>query len=146
MHDLYDIPAFEAAFEDIHLYCRKMTVRVIEDVLLDVFPPASPYTSVWSSLNVNGLPDHKDLMGSIEVFFRNQGPDDRMALSLKIPVRVLANGDTAAADTFCKVIQYFFDWAAEWVKDNNLRDSSGRPFIMPAFGYSRAHFEEALPY
>ena len=145
MNGSYDIAPFETAIEDVHLYCRKMIVRVIEDVLLDVFPAATPYTSVWSNLDVNGLPEHKDLMGSVEIFFRNQDSDDRMALSLEIPIRVLAKGDTAAADTFCKVIQYFFDWATRWVKDNDLRDSSGRRFVMPAFAYSHSHFEQALP-
>jgi hypothetical protein len=146
MNDSYNIAPFEAAIEDIHLYCRKMIVRVIDNVLLDVFREASPYTSVWTSLNVNGLPEHKDLMGSIDIFFRNQGHDNEMALSLEIPVRVLAKGDTPAADTLTKVIQYFFDWATRWVKDNDIRDSFGEPFVMPAFGYSRAHFEETLPY
>jgi hypothetical protein len=145
MNDSYDIAPFDAAIEDIHLYCRKMVVRVYEDVLLDVFPVPSPYTSIYPSINVNGLPEHKDLMGSIDVFFRNQGPDDRMALLLEIPLRVHANGDTAAADTFCKVVQFFFGWAGEWAKEKDLRDSSGQRFVLPAFAYSRAHFEQAFP-
>lgn len=51
----------------------------------------------------------------------------------------------SAADTFCKTVQFLFDWTARWAKENDVRDSYGDAFIMPHFLYSRAHFEQAFP-
>jgi hypothetical protein len=64
---------------------------------------------------------------------------------MDMQVRVRADGGIAAADIFCKTVQFLFDWGAKWAKKNDVQDIYNEPFIMPRFLYSKAHFEAAFP-
>lgn len=145
MYEPIEIPAFDTQFEDIHVYIHKLWIVEIEEFDLDFFPKVSPYTSIHHRLEVNGFPSQKDLVGDLDVVFRNQGRDQSLALSLDIGIRVRSNGPTPAADTFCKTVQFLFDWTTDWIKENDIRDKYNEPFVMPIFLYSRAHFEDAFP-
>lgn len=137
--------ALNLAFEDIHIHVSSLYITEIHEVLMDVFPHSSPYVNIWEDINVNGLPTYKDLVGKLYIFFRNQGKDERLALSLDIQIRVKASGDSQAANTFCKTIQFLFDWTDKWIAENDIRDQYGERFIMPVFLYSKAHFQGAFP-
>jgi len=145
LNETVAIDSFNAPFENLHLYFSHLEISKIEGVDLAAFPPASPYCNIWHDLSVNSLNSYRDLVGKVYIFFRNQGKDQTLALSLDCQVRVKAPGDTMAADSFSKLVQYLFDWIGKWVKDNDIRDQSNTPFVMPAFLYSATHFEQALP-
>jgi hypothetical protein len=141
----HEIPYFDAQFEDIHLYINYLIISEVDGIVIEFFPEASPYCNVWHDMSVTGFPSNKDLVGKITLHFRNQGKDQQFGLFMDMNLRVRANGDTKAADTFCKAIQYLFDWVAYWAKENDIRDTSNEPFVIPVFTYSQAHFEAALP-
>ena len=140
-----EIEKFDAQFEGIHIYVNKLWILLIEDFDLTYFPEISPFTSVHHQLEVSGFPAQKDLIGDLTIVFRSQGRDEGFTLSVDIGIRARSNGPSPTAETFCKTVQFVFDWAEKWAKENDIRDKFNEPFVMPRFLYSKAHFEAGFP-
>lgn len=143
--DIIYIEPFNDTFEDIRIFINNLQITSFEGVFLDNFPAVTPFTNIWYNMNVTGFPSSKDLVGKLYFQFRNQGEDQEFVLSMDMDARVRASEDTKAADTFCKAVQYMFDWTEKWAKGVDLRDGQGEPFVIPEFLYSKAHFEAAFP-
>jgi len=61
--------------------------------------------------------------------FANQGaPHPGMALFFEGLFVVNAGIEAEAADTFCKLVQYIFEWINNYVEENDVRDKSGKKF------------------
>lgn len=139
-----EIPDFEDQFENVSLFIKALRILEIEEVPEDAFSEVSPYTRITTRLDLAGFPDSKDIVGKLDIMFRNQGNDFGLVLSVDMNLRARAIGKEDPADTLCKAVQYLFDWMAKWVDEKDIRDQSGEKFVMPAFLYSRAHFEEVF--
>jgi hypothetical protein len=136
---------FDEKFENIHIYARKIDVQQVTEVNVD-FIHDTPYTGIWSTMYVDGLPLSKNLNGSILLVFRNQGEDlPGMALFLDGTFIVKAGIETESADTFCKLIQFLFDWINLYVDENAIKDNNGNKFIVPDLLYSKERFRFAFP-
>lgn len=57
-----------------------------------------------------------------------------------LDISVRSYSDKDGASVFNKLIQYLFDWMTDYVKNNNVIDLKGIPFVMPPFHYSKYQF------
>lgn len=139
-----EIPDFEDQFENVRLFIKRLRILELEEVQKDAFSEVSPYTSIITDLDLSGFPKSKDIVGKLDIMFRNQGNDFGLVLSVDMNLRARAIETEDPANTLCKTVQYLFDWMTKWVEERDIRDQSGGKFIMPAFQYSRTQFEEVF--
>jgi hypothetical protein len=107
------------------------------------FQAFSPHTNIWEKMNILSL-DRPNLAGEIIIQFRSQGDNNTQGISLEGNFRVRSLGDGSNADAFCKTIQYLFEWTDKWVKEVDLKNQYGYPFVLPRFLYSKAQFENSF--
>lgn len=138
---IIDIEPFETKFEDVSIYVHKMKTNLFYEVVGDSADRLSGYTGVWTFHNVtHEFQQGKSIIGDIQVLFRNQGENFNLCLFLITTVSASSPIDKSGRSVFCKLIQYLFDWTNEYVKNKDIKDNTGKPFIMPSFGYSKDMF------
>lgn len=146
MEKIEIIRHIEAKFEDIYIHAHQIEIDKIrqlnEGILTDRI---TAYSGVWHSTVVNGLPENKNIVGRVYVILRNQGEDFNLALATTWEITVRAAGDTKSAATMCKFLQYVFDWMKLYVKEKQIVDDKGKPFIVPDFLYATSQFEQEFP-
>jgi hypothetical protein len=132
-------------FEDVHVYCHKATVTLIEEVsyLPDAMKPGG--AGLWEALSVSRTTKERNLIGKILMIFQNQGENKNLAIFLNGDFILSAPFTVMPADTITKAVQYLFEWINEYVKEVNIRDENNNLFIVPAFHFSRDYFEQKYP-
>lgn len=140
-----EVQPFEAKFEDLTIYFHKLNTNLFYEVVEDkndVNSRLSAYTDVRVFyLVTHHYTEGRSIIGDVLVMFRNQGEDFDLCLNLTMTVTASSKTDNSGRSVFNKLIQYLFEWAKEYVKENNIRDNKDKPFVMPSFGYSPDMFK-----
>lgn len=138
-----DIEPFEARLDDVSIYAHKVQVNLFYEVIKEDSDRLSAYTDVLHYYTVtHEFQQGKSIVGDVIVMFRNQGENFDLCLFLITTISASSPVDNSGRSVFNKLIQYLFEWANKYVKENNIRDTNNKPFIMPPFGYSPDMFKE----
>lgn len=132
-------------FENIEIFVFDSSIKIIDGIYDDVYNSYAANSGVYSDVSFFYGYGYKSFTGRAILFFRNQGGD----LSQGIQADFVFNGGTTSsepdANTFCKVVQYFFENVEEHLKLNPEFDRLEKKFQMPEFLYSAGWFETLYP-
>jgi len=135
----------EDTFEDIRIFIQKAEILQYDTVIPAVFSSNTAFTSVYNSMSVVDRPSATTLVGDVSIIFKSQAPGSEAGIILSVSGCAKGRADQQPATVFCNLVQYLFDWIISNVKQLDLCDSTGQPFVFPAFLYSASHFQRAFP-
>ena len=109
-----------------------------------ILKPTHFLEPIFTSVSVWGLytdkPSKKIMNIDMTLLMRGQNE--------KLPVLMLTGTfivrgmeDLDRQNTYVKVAQYGFELVENYVKENDIKDENGSPFIVPPFLYSEGSFE-----
>lgn len=141
--DLPQVEPFEAKFEDVNIYVHNIKLTEFEEEE----EPETRFTAL-TDVRHDGLVKHyvnneegRSLVGQVMIIYRNQGNHFPSIMMLICSVSAISENDKDGASLFCKLIQYLMDWTGEYVKNNEIKDMTGKEdFVMPAFHYAKDQF------
>ena len=137
-----DIQPFDTKFEGLSIYLHKVQTNLFYEVVEQSSDRLSAYSDVYTFHTVTHQHQQgKSIVGDIQVMFRNQGENFDLCLFVITTVSASSPTDSSGRSVFNKLIQYLFEWAEKYVKDNDIKDNNGKPFVMPKFGYSADMFK-----
>ncbi len=129
-------------FENLEVNIHYVLIEKFSAIPNSNAPEQSPYTGVWEALNwYFYLPSDLHSAGNITIQMRNQNFDEDTILFFTFRIDSKAQNETDKASIFAKEVQYLFEWITEMVERGEITDRKGGKFIVPAYGYSRSHFE-----
>lgn len=139
-----EINPFQARFEDIIIHAHKAQFQLMyEAVEIDTnSDDRLPGTSGVYNFGITTYAQEgkKEVVGDLQIVFRNQGDDFNLCLFLILSFSAHSKVDENGKSIFCKLIQYLFDWTSIYIRENDIKDSDGKYFIMPPFHYSKDSF------
>ena len=139
-----DIIPFEnprIPYQGLSIYIDQMAV----DILGKMPDGICPFTNVTHLALFHNSATDKTLVGDVHLIFRSQGEDKNFGIMTMAKLSAKGGIEYSEANIFAIVVQYLFEWTTEYVNKTELFDNKGGIFIVPAYHYSAAHFEQALP-
>jgi len=137
---------FDTKFEDVSIYVYELTIQLFNEVIsfgkerITALTSIDAGADVGENVSVNTYQNGKEVVGKIILTFRNQGEDFSLCMYLIIDFSASSPIDNNAKSVCCKFVQYMFGWAEKYVKENNITDKDGKPFVVPSFMYSKDRF------
>lgn len=127
-------------FENIDVYIS--TVDVFRFEAIDSKDDVA-FSNILEDVNFHYYAeDEIDFAGRVFVQLRNQSKTGNTILDMQFVLRTKSKGDIDKANTFTKTLQFIYDWVQMEADQGNIANINGERFIVPRFGYSRAHFEK----
>lgn len=139
------ISEFSAKFEDLDIYFFKTSVQLFqitpEENVLEL-----AYTQVYDDLSVQYPGEGgRALNGTLIIYFMSQGEEKGLVLTLISRLISTSKFDNESASVLNKTIQYIFDWTKDYIKQNDIKDNTGKLFNLPAFHYAKEQFKTKFP-
>ena len=125
------IPPFQGKFEEIRIIVRKLNLQLIKEKITNVATQNSGHISIWQSMSPSYTTTQKNLVGNALFIFRNQREDFDTAIFLGGSFFIEAPKESETNRIFNKFLRYMFDWINAYVKENDIRDTTGRKFVVP---------------
>ncbi len=142
MTEKYDLPPFEAKFQNLEIHITKLSFEKLNPIPADdFFNNKTPYSSIFVDIKDYPETEYIFLVGKIYLMLKSQGDKHTSIIFLKTTLSVNATGDKEPANSFCKLIKYLFELTTKYVDETNISDVTGERFVVPTFPYTTESFQ-----
>ncbi len=139
------ITDYEAKLGDVRIYFHKIGISLAritpEENVLNL-----TLTQVYDNFDVHYLSENgRGLVGGLIIYFMSQGEEKGLMLTFIANLSANSTLDKQSASVYCKTVQYVFKWMKDFIRDNDIKDSTDKLFDLPEFQYSTTHFKSKFP-